>query len=108
MQLDRIENVLKSKQKAARRGLLNTRRHSPDAATAADLNRLERANCRTSPPSLPDELRPAHTEVQEQVAAKLGGLELEAIEDRFKRLGSAEREACLERLQALMRELEAV
>ena len=107
VQLDRIESAFRSKREAAEGWLAGHREALSRAVTASDLNRLER-KLQDVPAFLPDELRGEHAEAQRQVAAKLGGLELEVIEDRFKNLAAGQRTVCLQRLQALMRELEAV
>lgn len=106
-QLEHVEKVLRLKQDEARTWFNKRQEKLVGAATAGELNQLER-ELQSPPAFLPDELQQERIEMHRQIAAKLDGLELEAIEDRFKQLDSAKRVKCLQRLQAVMRELEAV
>jgi hypothetical protein len=107
LQLDKISDILKRKQEEARAWLGRQQERLARAHTAGELNQLER-DLQSTPTFLPEELQSEHAGMRKQVAAKLDGLQLEAIEDRFKKLDRAKRAACLQRLERIMRELEAV
>lgn len=96
---------MKREQDKARAWLGKQQEKLARAHAAGELIQLER-DLQSAPVFLPEELEHECADIRRQVAARLDGLQLEAIEDRFKKLDSVKRAACLQRLERVMRELE--
>ena len=105
-QLSRLTGDLEQQVGAAEAWLRDLQSKAASALNVGQLNDLQR-RLEAPPAFLPESLYNEAEALQDEIETKLDGLALADIEYRFKGLPGDQRAACLERLQRLMRELEA-